>query len=36
VQQLSPNNLAKQTPYYDIHLIDQDVVLRLKPPAAGN
>jgi len=35
-QQLGPNNLVKQTPYYDIHLIDQDVVLRLKPPAAGN
>jgi len=36
VQQLSPNNLVKETPYYDIHLIDQDVVLRLKSPAAAN
>lgn len=36
VQQLSPNNLAKETPYYDIYLIDQDVVLRLKSPAAAN
>jgi hypothetical protein len=31
-QQLGPNNLVKETPYYDIHLINQDVVLLLKPP----
>jgi hypothetical protein len=35
-QQLAPDNLVKATPYYDIHLISQDVVLRLKPAPAGN
>jgi hypothetical protein len=36
VQQLSPANLITTTPYYDVHLINQDVVLRLKPVQIGN
>jgi hypothetical protein len=35
-QQLGPNNLVKETPYYDLHVINQDVVLQLKAPEAGN
>ncbi|MBV8815441.1 MAG: glucosyltransferase domain-containing protein [Verrucomicrobia bacterium] len=36
IPQLSPKNLITSTPYYDIHLIDQDIVLQLKPIQIGH
>lgn len=30
VRQLAPENLVKETPYYEINVINQDVILRLK------
>jgi hypothetical protein len=35
VDQLGPSNRVKTSPYYDIHVIDKNIVLQLKPiPAA--
>jgi Glucosyl transferase GtrII len=36
VRQLAPENLVKETPYYDINVINQDVVLRLKSSSETN